>query len=615
MDNKTEVKQKPRVRSFSLPPADFKEPNWKLLTWMSVAIALLAVLAHAIGLGGQLVFNDQSTLAFSSSIHDWDVFWSELWAAFFTKPLSQQWLKATYAWDMQQGGMDIVWYHTVNLILHMLSGVYLFALVFRLCWRFLKEQRTSLNPYYVAWAAAALFVCHPLTSESVAYISARMAPLQAANYLLALNLFLAGFLSKGGAVRFWGYALSAVLVWIGVNISAEGATLPFTILFLIALLKPPSSKWMDWVLERGRVIAVLLLWIGIVPYLTINGMTLPIGNGSGLHSLPAVSYAATQFKSLITYYARCFVLPFGLSISPPLVVASDFTDPFAIVGILAMLTAALGFLVFRHQPLVQFGLFLFFIGFIPTWFLVQPEYISDRRFYFSLLGLCLLTAVPIAKVAAQSFRRTAIILGAGLLVLVGLSCWRGFAWNNNEILWQSTIASNAKDARAHAMLSLDLLRRNKVVPALTEAKTAVTNGPSVAPAFVAVGGALLQQKDYQGAADAFQRALELCQQQGLEAEITSNTQAGLAEAYLRLNKPLLAAQHADAAVMLDENNPYFLKIRGESLLKLGRYQDSYIDLMRAGKMNPYLSNIGELTAEVTQKLLPTQPAADSKKQP
>lgn len=562
---------------------------WRTLGLMALALAGLVVACFLDSLPGELVFNDRSTLQFLSTIRDWDYFWADLWATAFTRPLTQQWLKATYAWDFQAAGMHLIWYHVVNVGLHLVSCLYLFFLVFRIARTWHNQGRLDADPYRAAFAATALFACHPLACESVAYLSARSAPLLAANYFLCLDCFLFGYLGRGKATKFWGYGLSTVFLFLGLLVSPGALTLPLTMLVLAAMLKPPSQHWLDWATGWRWSLAAVLLLLGALPYLTLRGVVLHPGNGAGLEALPAESYWASQFKGLITYYVRCFLVPIGLCVDPPWVTASHWLDPLTLSGIIFVVACAAGIWLLSARPLVSFGLFLFLIGFIPECFIVQPELIADRRIYLSLAGLCLIAGWAVAKLAERSLRRALIVFGVIVALLCSLTIWRNWEWGSEQRLWEATLRVNPDSARAHANLALELLRHGKAWEAAWQARRSVKINPHLSQGFLAVGAVLFHGKDYRGAVDAFSTASELARQHNLGNNFLGEAKSGLARSYLELeqyNQAGLAAREAlDAGV--DSADMHM--VLGRAYAEQKRHDLAMFELQTALKMDPRLS--------------------------
>jgi tetratricopeptide (TPR) repeat protein len=570
----------PRVTKETIHQGDPKV-DWKLFSIIVGVITAIVAAAFVNSLWWPAVFNDNFSLDFIAKVTNWDAFWSGLWAQAAAMPFSQPWLRATYAYDFQSAGFNLMWYHFVNICLHLLACIYLFALLFRIAFRLRNEGRLTVNPYYLAGFAACLFACHPLTAEGVAYISGRQAPLMTATYLLTLNLFLAGYLAKGKGVRFWGYTLSLAFLVNALFISPDALTLPLSAIVIAILLKDPDQDWLGFVSEKLFILASLVLLFGTLPYLILKGMVLQVGSGLGLPIPEPAIYFASQFKELITYYLRCFLVPVGLTVDPPYAIATGFSDPLAILGVLVFVAAIAGLFILRSNAIVVLGLYFFLIGFVPSCFIVQPEIVSDHRFYFSLMGLCIIAGWGMAKLANKSLVKAGIAGGAIIACMIGLTIWHNMIWSSDMHLWKSVLKTNQDSARAHAMLALLYTHENKMTDAAKEAKKALQIDPRIAPAFIAVGGVLLHEKDYAGARDAFSHAIELAEKQHLPKELLVSSRSGLAESYLQEGQAPQAFANAQIALQQDPDNARLYFIIGKCYYLAKQYQSAISQLQTA----------------------------------
>src|SRR6202795_1114962 len=174
-------------------------------TYLSASILWTAVLyAHALT-GGFASYDDApqivqnpslSSLAASLKYFQSPVaFASDLRGSggSFYRPLF--WL--SLAIDEKLWGLNPVGFHLTNVLLHWLSGLFLFLLLRRLDLSFLSSALTSL-----------LWISLPINSEAVAWISGRPYCL-AACFLLLGMLFAERYLSRPAAKYLAGYCLAA----------------------------------------------------------------------------------------------------------------------------------------------------------------------------------------------------------------------------------------------------------------------------------------------------------------------------------------------------------------------------------------------------------------------
>ncbi|HEY9785139.1 MAG TPA: tetratricopeptide repeat protein [Candidatus Obscuribacterales bacterium] len=577
------------------PPAkeeeiEVKEPvPWRRFSVLASAIIWIALGAHMAGLFGGEVFNDQYFLQPVKAMEDSQRFWAELIANGLQHPLSQPWMRASFAWDFRSAGTSAVWFHSVNLGLHIATSLYLFFLLFRLGRYWKAEGKQVVDPVYLAFGAAALFACHPLAAEPVAYISARGAPLVGANYFLALNFFLWAFLARGMFSMLGLYAVSFVFAAMALFSGLEALTLPFSMLVLALLLKPLSMTMKEWAQARyPDLVLIGGACIG-VPFLAALGANVYLNDGLGLPTPSTFEYLASQFNGVVSYYLRCFLVPIGLSVEPPLVGASGIGDVLAALGVVCVVAAIYLAWKFRNNPAVAFGVFLALANLIPAGSFVQPEMTSDARFYMSLAGLCTIVGWVFARYLDYSRLRAIAAAVVVFVAFCGLSEWRALAWASDQSLWKETLRTNPQSARAHAMLALDLLRQSKTADARKEAEEALRIDANSVLGREALGIVKVQENDLQSAAMELSEAVDEARSQKVANYVLADCQIALADAYLRLGMPAKAKPLVEQARTVQPGNPKMHLLLGKCWLEDGQPFLAFMELRKGMAKDP--SNI------------------------
>jgi len=554
--------------------------NWKLF-WLFFALLVpLIGIVYANSLYGQLVFNDPGNFDGIYQAQNADNFWLAHWAETISKPLTQGYVFATYAWDTKSFNWNAGWSHFVNVVLHLWACFYLYALVFRLCWRFKNEERLQANPYIVAFAATALFAVHPLTTGAVAYISGRTAPLLAMNYFLALNCFVFGFLSENLGFVLVGYLCCFVFTAIAIACNPQGLTIPFTVVVLGLLLKSPTLNWKGWLMPRSAELALFAVAAIGLPFMLASGWPRLLDNGVGLSLLPPVSYWATELKSLVTYYLRCTLVPFGLSPDPPYIVASSFADPLAILGLAVIVAAITGIWLFRNKPIIVFGLELFLIGLLPASLMAQPEIVADQRFYLSLAGICLLAGWLVGHYFQRDRKKTIIVSSCLLVLFSGLTVYRNEQWRTDQRFWDAALKTNPSSTRALSMSAQALIQTDKKDKALAMALDAVHNDPTSALAYRTVARCYMFKEDYKKAAENLEQAVDLARRQAAPESDVADCERDLARCYISLNQFDKAQAIAQKALKYLPDDPYLHLILGKAQLAQKQYATAYMQLLQ-----------------------------------
>lgn len=169
-----------------------------------------------------------------------------------SQPLSQPWITAGFALDIQNFALEAFWYHAVNIILHWLSCFYFYIFVYRLAKYFWSTAADEQPLHAVPLLAAALLACHPLACESVTHITGRPATIIACNFFLALNFFLSGFLSTQIKTTLINYVLTFIFFLLAIFSDCQGLSLPAIMLLLAFLLKATNLNYKGWLQKKWQ---------------------------------------------------------------------------------------------------------------------------------------------------------------------------------------------------------------------------------------------------------------------------------------------------------------------------------------------------------------------------
>jgi tetratricopeptide (TPR) repeat protein len=569
---------------------------------LALALVLACLAAHTISFWNGFVLNDHFNIPILRDIakEQWNQYWTELITNAVIAPFAEPLLKGSIALDFLSGRMHPAAYHATNVLLHVSAVLSAFFLLRRLVRHFDVAQglkRTGSDVADVAdqsriaanalipFIACLLFAVHPLTSESVAYISGRSSILTFLFYTFALHCFLTGFVSPAVRAGLLSYLFCYLALFLSIFSSSQAITIPETMVFLGLMIKARSVAWKDWVFERSWEFGLAIFVSAILPLLFLIPQRLPLGNGLGLPLMSPAEYFATQAKELVTYYLRVFILPVPLSFAPPFCLAQPATnpwlDPLAIAGLVVIGLAIFGLYFFRRLPFAAFGLWIFLIGLLPQSLLVSNEFVGGHRFYFSCFGLSLfVTTLALNYFAGKNkvldaralAQEPALVLSvaAASLVLVGLSNYRDHSFATDSGVLRGALRSNVfdrdvaaqsdRDGHVRALLSLMLALNggDNIQRGLIEAKRALAINPNLALAYITMARQCLTSRDYDGAKFYSERALKLAAEQKLSTEVTGLADSCLLIAMTELKQfddPKKLKELAKAAAAVDTANP------------------------------------------------------------
>ena len=562
------------------------------LALLSAVLLALCLTAHGASLWNGLVLGDYFQIQpfYGIEAKKWPQFWMEIFTEGFLHPFAAPLTKVSLALDYQSAGGQPAIYHAVNVLLHSTCVVSAFLLLARLSSHFSSSRKVNEDGKYsllIPFAASAVFAVHPLTSDAVANIGGRSALLTFVCYMVALHAFLTGFSAVSVGMGLLGYLFAYLFIVLSTFSGCQAITLPYTMIFVGLLIKPGSDLWKDWIYERVWEFGALLLVAIGLPFIFLLKSTMPAGAGLGLPVLPSESYYATQFKVLLVYYLRIFVLPVALTIAPVYAIASGFSDPLALAGVVVLLGAITLMYKMRKQAFVVLGLYLFIVGMVPQSAVVQAEYASAVRFYLSGFGLTLALVallVPLLSVDLnQRNLRLPIKISAAfavtILLLVSLSIWRDRAYSTNSALLRGALRLDPTNARLRGLLAF-LLTTDKgpnIERGALEAERALAKDDKLPTAYMALGVYDRWRKHHSEALTEFETALKLASEQNLSTEIVLSAKSGLAQALADsssnskpIKDPLRVKELAKAALALYPNDPRLYLAMGKALLAENR---------------------------------------------
>lgn len=348
-------------------------------------------------------------------------------------------LMFSYWLDYQMGGSDPVVYHTTNVLLHfILSIVVMFIVARLLSWvEVAGRMRIALAVF-----AGALFLLHPLQTESVAYVASRSEVLSVLFYYAAFAVFIYSnrdSMSIGRAI--------AVVALFGAAAATKEHTLTLPVLIVLT----------DFFWHRGGLRKNGMLYGLLAVACAAGGIVvwkvLLAANTAGFHmeDLSPASYFFTQCR-VIWIYVRMFFLPFGQNVDPDIPISTGVLDHGAIFGLIALLAVTAAAWIYRKRwPLAAFGLFVFLLLIAPTASVIPiRDVLAERRVYLPFLGLIL---IALELVRRLPFPQAVGTCAAAILACTVLTYQRSDVWSSPLALWQDSVAKSPAKMRPRFQLA------------------------------------------------------------------------------------------------------------------------------------------------------------------
>lgn len=360
------------------------------------------------------------------------------------------WLAQTFSGD----GFHTSWYHLDTFVFFLLQGVLMFFFFRKILDNLAAPNRIA----WIAFAATAFYMVHPVLAETINYIIARSDSLSTCFMVMA-------FVVYQYSPKARKYFLYFIPLLIGAF--AKPTALMFAPMLLVyhllfeqkvSLFSPKSIGWRTLM----KTVMPVFLFEAIV-YVFMKRMeahTFDPGGYSLYH------YLITQ-PLVVGRYVGQFFLPTSLSADTDWQPFQSILDPSCIAGFLFLIVfAGLGLLASRTpnwRP-VSFGIAFFLLALIPTTVVPLAEVTNDHRVFFPYVGL----AIALVWTLYLLIQPRLVKIPAAALFLIGVLLCSGFAfgtyqrnivWYSEESLWKDVTEKSPHNGRGMMNYGLIFMAR------------------------------------------------------------------------------------------------------------------------------------------------------------
>jgi protein O-mannosyl-transferase len=422
-----------------------------------------------------------------------------------------------------------VWsYHFFNIGLHSLVTLLIFLFMERALYfikDFLPKKYYSSLPFF----AALVFALHPLSTQSVTYISSRSSIMATMFYLSALILFFDGFKKwQQTGQKGWFYFISSGICFFLGGLSKEIIiTLP-AMLFLFHFYFISRMTTKAWFLNCAKWIFLL-----IIPLLTFLGYKQFVVGGllSNSHAyLKPSTWLLTQTSVVPFEYFRKMLFPFNMNIDIDFPILSNWFEPGNWLGI--FLLGGFIFMWIRisnHVSKVDevgrrcagFGMAWMLLTLLPTSSFIPLLDVSvEHRTYLPMVGFTFLIAGGFSYLRiwclenffSFSLSSRKLINYCIVLILIFFSLGvitRNKYWKDEVSLWSNAKKKSPNLARPYNNVGEAYDKLGKYDEAIAEFKGSLKINPDYFFGLNNLGNIYGKQRKLPEAIDYFKKALKV----------------------------------------------------------------------------------------------------------
>lgn len=477
---------KRRQRRNGAPDLQVRPPGIHALVLVIAGIAI-----YANSLSGPFVFDDVPAIAESAAVRAWPDLPAVI-AADSESPLaSRPLVSLSFALNYAVHGLDVTGYHVVSVALHLACALLLFGLLRRTFERLTPSVASRAVP--LAFAAALLWVVHPLNSEVVDYLTQRTESMMAAAYLLTMYAAIRALDDPRPAL--W-QTIAVVACALGMASKESMVTAPVLVVLYDRVFVFDTLR--GALRSRGRFYAALAATF-VVLALSMWSSPRTMSTGFATANTSTWVYLLNQTGMIVRYlrlalWPDALVLYYGWSL--PVTLGEVLPSATVVLLLLAATVAAL-----VRRPRLGFAGAWFFLTLAPTssFVVIASEVGAERRMYLPLMGLVALGVVAGAlgwdRLRARwTGRRPPAIVGAAPTLVVVVLCValgaRTVARNReyaSGLTMAETVLARWPTSAARHMVGTELLNAGRSEASLEHLRAATAD---LAPAHFDYGTAL-----------------------------------------------------------------------------------------------------------------------------
>ncbi len=428
-------------------------------------------------LKADFVFDDLNTLEQNPFIKVWELKRFFLNPGTFSAKIGNSpyrpLVALSYALDYKLGKGNWAALHATNILLHALSGFFLF-----LCAQALfKSRRAGL-------IAGALFLVHPLPGFSANYLSARSGIMCSLFLLVSLFLWARSKDSHNFPSRAAQYGLHLGFFGLALLCKIDAVVL-IPIIFALSFFRDRDWKWQSLardilpLLVLGGGFLALYKYLAGSPFVPTQSSMTPLYSRSDSLLAAMLSPAIYFLKTL---------MPVRLSIFPGLPGHALTLAVLAIICYLAVAGAAL----YRRNAKALLVLIWYFSALLPVLFLRLNILLAYYRGYLALAGLFMGLGLAVDYLLKHN-RRLALPIVLSAILFAGLAHAQSRDWISPRGLWSSAIKQSPSEFVPHHFLAVILIQDRELDRADRELNWTLRLRPDFADAHNSLGVLMFRQ--------------------------------------------------------------------------------------------------------------------------
>jgi len=575
-------------------PTEANSPS--LTAFREILLFLLMIsivfIIYANTLDGPFLFDDEANIEQNpyiriNSLMSGELKKAEFKSIVFNRPIS----KISFALNYYFHQFRVFGYHLVNILVHITTGILLFFFVRTTIDVFKVESSKlkaggpplvyeSLDPLFIAFFTALIWLVHPIQTQSVSYIVQRMNSLAAMFYILSFLLYMKARTSgsrRNRLLLFSGCFLAGLLAF---GSKENAATLPFFI-FLYEWYFYQDLDW-KWLKRNLFVFVILLIFLFIIAFIYLGKNPLEkILAGYGWHDFTMEQRVLTEFRVVIFYLGMLvFPHPSRLNLEHDFLLSFSIIHPVTTILSLLLIMGFIALAVFsaKKNRLFSFCILWFFGNLVIESSVIELDIIFEHRNYLPSMFVVLIFVI----IVHQYLKPRGLSIAVLCLVTLIFSFWtheRNRVWADRVAFWTDCVNKSPQKARPHSNLGRILAQEGRVAEGISHLEESLRINPDYAVAHNNLGTVLERQGRREEAVRHYSEAV------GITPGF-SNAHYNLGVALHRQGKIQDAISHYKKTLEINSGHALAHNNLGVALQSMGRIKQAIDHYSRALEIKP-----------------------------
>ena len=413
----------------------------------------------------------------------------------------------TLALNYYFGEFNVIGYHIVNIIIHIMTGILLFFFIKATL--ALDRSRAPGEIILIAFFAAFLWLVHPLQIQAVTFTIQRLASIAAMFYILSFLLYVKARLAREGwqkALLFAGCILSGFLAVASKEIAGTlpGFILLYELYFLQDFKRIKSRKYLIYAAVIIFVISMPVIWH------LLKGAFSMFQASARMYGHSISGLLLSQPRIFICYFGLfLFPHPSRLNIDHDFIYSTSLLEPLSNIPALIIICAVLicAVLLLRKDRLISFSILWVIGNYIIRSSFFGYDTIFEHRMYLSSMMFSLILVI----IVFRYLKPKVLALGILCISIAFCSFWtyeRNKIWRSEYALWSDSVKKSPNKARPRNNLGLALAEMGRLDEAKEQYYEALKINPIYHKAFNNLGNLYEKEGRYEEAISVYENVLE-----------------------------------------------------------------------------------------------------------